>query len=87
MIPPHWSTGPQITVRYPSHDILTAGADPELSLRWVQWGANSGVMRFHDRGLSSGACNDPFKVPGQTGNCEIDLIWKQPYQYFQGSLQ
>lgn len=82
---PYYSaSGSTVSYGFWSHDILTAGADPELSLRWVQWGANSGVMRFHDRGLSSGACNDPFKVPGQTGSCEIDLIWKQPYQYFQG---
>ena len=40
-------------------------------------------MRIHDRGLSSGACNDPFHHPGQIGACEIDLIWKQPYNYFQ----
>ena len=54
-----------------------------FSLRWIQWGAFSSIMRIHDRGLSSGGCNDPFHHPGQIGGCEIDLIWKQPYNYFQ----
>jgi hypothetical protein len=43
----------------------------------------SGIMRIHDRGQSSGGCNDPFAHPGQIANCDIDLPWKQPWNYFQ----
>ena len=73
-----------------SHDILPSGRDSENALRWVQWGSMSSIMRFHDRGLSSGLCNDPFVHPGQVGSCKVDLIWKLPYKYFQaarGALQ
>ncbi|QDZ20538.1 glycoside hydrolase [Chloropicon primus] len=81
---PYFSaSGSNVGYGFWSHDILTAGNNPELSLRWVQWGANSAVMRFHDRGLSSGLCNDPFQHPGQSGSCDIDLIWKHPAHYFQ----
>jgi len=41
-----------------SHDIVGPAGDEELFARWVQAGAFSGVMRLHDRGLSSGACNN-----------------------------
>ena len=41
-----------------SHDILGPSGDEELFARWVQVGAFSGVLRLHDRGLSSGGCNN-----------------------------
>ena len=67
-----------------SHDILGKATDPELSLRWMQFGAFSGVLRLHDRGLSSGHdCQGPFTTRGQLGFCAIVDPWKQPYNIFE----
>lgn len=60
---------------YPSHDLVGGPMDHELHVRWMQFGAFSGVMRIHDRGMSSGACWD-------LGLCAIVDIWTLPYQYF-----
>jgi len=64
-----------------SHDIVGPAQDPELFVRWLQWGAFSGVMRSHGRGLSQGPCaNEPLNIsaPGwapATGSCALVEPW------------
>ena len=45
-------------VLFPSwtFDLTGPVSDPELYVRWTQWAALSPMLRFHDRGMSSGAC-------------------------------
>jgi alpha-glucosidase (family GH31 glycosyl hydrolase) len=67
-----------------SHDIEgpNNAEDPEMYVRWLQWGAFSGVMRSHDRGMSSGGCKDPFPTDDQD-RCSIVEIWNTPKKYFE----
>jgi len=62
-----------------SHDVVGPPLDHELHTRWVQWASFSGVLRTHDRGLSSGFCND--LIQGEE-LCYIVEIWKTPDVYF-----
>lgn len=39
-----------------SHDVTGPNRDPELLVRWTQWAAFSPMLRFHERGMSSGPC-------------------------------
>jgi alpha-glucosidase len=59
-----------------SHDLLGPANDHELHVRWLQFGAYSGVMRIHDRGMSSGMC---ALLPG---GCDVVDEWLVPYKYF-----
>lgn len=45
---------------------VIADVDPELFLRWTQWGAFSPVMRFHGAGK-----REPFAYPGQYGELSV----------------
>ena len=69
-----------------SHDIEGPGSDHELYTRWIQWGALSGIMRHHDRGMSSGNCMDPFPTD-QLNRCSIVQPWKVPPKYFKSIRQ
>ena len=52
---PYFSaTAANVGYGYWSHDVEGPSADLELYTRWVQWGALSGVMRMHERGMSGG---------------------------------
>ena len=54
---PYFSaTGANVLFSSWSHDVTGPNRDPELLVRWTQWGAFSGVLRFHERGMSSGPC-------------------------------
>ena len=64
-----------------SHDIVGPGDDHELYVRWLQWGCVSGIMRNHDRGMSSGHCADPFPMNVET-SCPIVQPWKTPSNFF-----
>lgn len=64
-----------------SHDIEGPGAGHELYTRWIQWGALSGIMRHHDRGMSSGSCKDPFPTD-DLDRCSIVQPWKVPPRFF-----
>jgi alpha-glucosidase (family GH31 glycosyl hydrolase) len=56
---PYFSTtAANVAFGFWSHDITGPAADEELYVRWLQWGAHSGVLRMHDRGESAGPCND-----------------------------
>lgn len=56
---PYFSaTASNVGFSYWSHDIVGPSGDDELFTRWTQVGAFSGTMRFHDRGLASGNCNN-----------------------------
>jgi len=72
---PYFSaTAANVGFGYWSHDVVGAGGagDPELYVRWVQWGAYSGVLRMHDRGASAGPCaDDP-----EGGSCMLDKPWE-----------
>ena len=59
-----------------SHDLVGAQDDDELFLRWLQWGAFSGIFRNHDRGMSTGGCADE-------GGCNSLLLWDLPEEFFQ----
>jgi len=39
-----------------SHDIEGGWGNPQIYVRWLQWGSWSAVMRSHDRGMSGGGC-------------------------------
>lgn len=56
--------------------------DPELVTRWIQWGVVSGIMRFHDRGLSAGDCakNDP-------PSCSVVTPWDVAPKYAQANFE
>src|SRR5205807_8991052 len=47
--------------------LFTADVDPELYLRWTQWGALSPVMRFHGTGR-----REPFAYPDPYQTVAID---------------
>ena len=64
-----------------SHDIVGPADDHELYVRWIQWGCMSGIMRHHDRGMSSGDCANPF--PSDVENsCPIVQPWKTASNFF-----
>ena len=53
----------------------------ELYTRWLQWGAWSGTMRSHDRGMARGLCDIaayPEIIPG----CALIEMWHVPQLYF-----
>ena len=54
-----------------SHDLVGPPHDHELHVRWMQFGAFSGVMRIHDRGMSAGSC-------WTTNDCGIVNVWRLP---------
>lgn len=57
-----------------SHDVTGPNRDPELFVRWTQWAAMSGVLRFHERGMSSGPC--AFSTfPGASKECANVDLW------------
>ena len=58
-----------------SHDITGPGDDMELYTRWTQWGALSSIMRFHERGMSSGGCSKDV-YPDPPGN-SLSLFTKK----------
>jgi alpha-glucosidase (family GH31 glycosyl hydrolase) len=57
-----------------SHDLVGPANNHELHVRWLQWGAYSGIFRTPDRGMSGGGCavdNPP--------SCAIVEMWKLPF--------
>lgn len=72
-----------------SHDIVSNfGNDPtadqsrlEMYTRWIQWGAWSGTMRSHDRGMARGGCNRA-DFPELLVGCAIVEVWEVPQAYF-----
>lgn len=58
-----------------------------MYVRWTQWGALSGIMRFHERGMSSGGCqNNEFPdLPGGFPNkeCSMWLPWDLSMKPFE----
>ena len=73
---PYFSmTGTNVGFGFWSHDLVGPAHDHELHVRWLQFGAFSGVFRLHDRGLSAGNCND------QSGCPHLNL-WDLPWPYF-----
>lgn len=64
-----------------SHDLVGPAEDMELYTRWLQWGAYSGIMRSHDRGMASGHCNFdnwPVTIEG----CPRVEVWNTPQFHF-----
>lgn len=65
-----WTAGSDAHLRA-SHaqdpSLFTADVDPELFVRWAQWGAFSPVMRFHGAGR-----REPFAYPGRTGELAVE---------------
>lgn len=73
---PYFSvTASNVGYGYPSHDLVGPPNDHELHVRWMQFGAFSGIMRIHDRGMSSGVCWD-------ADLCAVVDIWTLPFEYF-----
>lgn len=64
-----------------SHDLVGPHDDTEMMTRWLQWGAYSGVFRSHDRGMSTGSCNDQLTI-SKPGNCAIVWPWLVGEIYF-----
>ena len=62
----------------------------ELYLRWVQFGTFSGIMRFHERGMSSGGCAEKEFPVHQGGSprdeCAQWTAFDSPYQ-IQGYIR
>ena len=57
-----------------SHDVTGPNRDPELLVRWTQWGALSPMLRFHERGMSSGPCSyNAFPLPAD--ECANVDLW------------
>ena len=57
-----------------SHDVTGPNDDPELLVRWTQWAAYSPMLRFHERGMSSGDCAfKSFPLPAR--ECAGVDIW------------
>eukprot|EP01012_Entosiphon_sulcatum_P010211 TRINITY_DN1591_c0_g1_i1.p1 TRINITY_DN1591_c0_g1~~TRINITY_DN1591_c0_g1_i1.p1 ORF type:complete len:919 (+),score=202.04 TRINITY_DN1591_c0_g1_i1:26-2758(+) len=76
---PYFSfTSSNVLYGFWSHDLVGPPTDHELHVRWLQWGAFSGVFRSHDRGMSSGLCAD-------SNSCAIVEVWKLPYKYFHAA--
>ena len=72
---PYFSvTASNVAYGYISHDLVGPPHDHELHVRWMQFGAFSGVMRIHDRGMSAGSC---------WPDCAIVDIWDLPFKYFE----
>lgn len=84
---------PQVGFGFWSHDIVGPDATFDnsnatdrfdLYTRWIQWGAWSGVMRSHDRGMARGSCNSgdfPELFPG----CALIENWHVPKMYFEAN--
>lgn len=66
-----------------SHDLLGPANDPELTVRWLQFGALSSIFRLHDRGLSAGECvRDAFPTPPDVrSGCGLVDVWRLPAQH------
>lgn len=83
----------QVGFGFWSHDIVGPDATFDnsnatdrfdLYTRWIQWGAWSGVMRSHDRGMARGSCNSgdfPELFPG----CALIENWHVPKMYFEAN--
>ena len=57
-----------------SHDVTGPNKDPELLVRWTQWSALSPMLRFHERGMSSGPCvYNSFPLPAE--ECANVDLW------------
>lgn len=63
-----------------SHDIEGPSEEPELYTRWLQWGVVSGVVRTHDRGMSTGGC-------AENESCSIVEPWNVPPKYAQANFE
>lgn len=68
-----------------SHDLVSKGSNGELYIRWTQFQAVAGILRFNDRGLSSGSCaKDVYPDPpgGDSAlKCSTWVPYDLPYQY------
>ena len=75
------ATGANVLFSSWSHDVTGPNRDPELFVRWTQWGAFSGVLRFHERGMSSGPCAmSNFPMPAK--ECaNVDLWANLPHRF------
>ena len=75
------ATGANVLFSSWSHDITGPNRDPELFVRWTQWGAFSGILRFHERGMSSGPCAfTSFPLP--SSECaNVDLWANLPVRF------
>ena len=81
---PYFSlTAANVGYGYWSHDVEGPSADLELYTRWVQWGALSGVMRMHERGMSGGGCADRQQAGAALSQCAIDLPWEAPTAHYE----
>jgi len=79
---PYFSaTAANVAFGFWSHDIMGPMEDPELFVRYAQWGAVSGVMRSHGRGMTQGPCADvdvgirPALWAPPSGACEVVEPW------------
>jgi hypothetical protein len=73
-------TGTNVGFGYWSHDIEGPSQDLELYTRWIQVGSMSGIMRSHDRGMSTGDCADT-----QPNSCSIVEPWNVENKYFEAN--
>jgi len=65
-----------------SHDLMGPSRDPELTVRWLQWGAYSSIFRLHDRGTSAGEClHNQFPSPLQS-ECSLVDPWDLPAKHY-----
>eukprot|EP01063_Lacrimia_lanifica_P029737 TRINITY_DN4590_c0_g1_i2.p1 TRINITY_DN4590_c0_g1~~TRINITY_DN4590_c0_g1_i2.p1 ORF type:complete len:534 (+),score=161.71 TRINITY_DN4590_c0_g1_i2:140-1741(+) len=78
------ATAANVAYGYWSHDIMGPAHDPELTVRWVQVGAFSGVMRSHDRGLSAGACAGWGL---DAGNCAVVDVTRLPWAWREAARE
>lgn len=70
-----------------SNDLTAMGDNSEIYIRWTQFVAMSGIIRFHERGKSSGACAEAIypDLPGGDANrlCSMWVPYDMPNNYMQ----
>eukprot|EP00825_Cyclidium_porcatum_P031628 TRINITY_DN3351_c0_g1_i2.p1 TRINITY_DN3351_c0_g1~~TRINITY_DN3351_c0_g1_i2.p1 ORF type:complete len:803 (+),score=106.51 TRINITY_DN3351_c0_g1_i2:339-2747(+) len=70
-----------------SNDLTALGDNSELYIRWTQFIAISGIIRFHERGRSSGGCAEDIypDVPGgdSSRSCSMWVPYDIPNDYLQ----
>ena len=87
---PYFSmTATNVAYGFWSHDIVGPSAanveDLELYTRWLQWGAYSGVLRSHDRGMSAGDCAATFPPTLTSSTCGVVRPWNVPLNFFEAN--
>lgn len=79
------ATAANVGFGYWSHDLTGPGSNDELYIRWSQFVAYSGIIRFHERGMSSGGCaKSVFPDPAggsSSAKCSNWIDYNLPFKH------